>query len=569
MPKIEESQGAVAVATGSADNIPSELLKSQLLEGWRALKGVTVLHGFSYLAASQEAAGRVIAIVDGTFNRQVFKAVLEEAQKAGAKSEKVQVYCEIATYTGRGIDVTKFDDIGMSNLDRKRQSIDDLRAVVLGQIGNTEVFDACSTDEEKRQFVEEYMAEVMSSDESRKMLENEDAAMVDGRPSAAAEKLRVDHWEIRRRDGSLDSAGYAGRDQAKGALDELDSGASEPLSYYVENSKTGERIISFSGKTQLIMLDKSEADFFAELDREAGRPVNKEVTLDSLKADLEHAHLHLEGRLGDAQARLRSEFAPGSDVPEYRMAEGIRLRTQVDHLNWALEMLPGLWEPPVMRVQQRSAMPVESLSKSVHEARDLFQKRIVEVTSALAKGDLSLAQFPRVGEDALTELTASVAVLHQVLQTVPNPIKVEADLTLKAPSGGAAADVAKPLFLKPSGRFITDGEGRKVAEMLQPGDSPVEQEAIKGRMVRSFNVLPALVGVLLRADNEGALWQALHNEGITDAYDVALSEAVKALGDDGVATVAHRYELDPEVVRAKVEGSEQVSSSEPSPSPGM
>jgi hypothetical protein len=109
------------------------------------------------------------------------------------------------------------------------------------------------------------------------------------------------------------------------------------------------------------------------------------------------------------------------------------------------------------------------------------------------------------------------------------------------------------LMLLPSGRFITDEQGRKIAEMFQPGDSPAEREAIKSRILGSFNALPSLVGVLLRADKEGALWQALYNEGITDAYDAALSEAVKALGDEGIATVAHLYELDAEVIRAKID----------------
>ncbi|WP_321820887.1 MULTISPECIES: hypothetical protein [unclassified Burkholderia] len=43
---------------------------------------------------------------------------------------------------------------------------------------------------------------------------------------------------------------------------------------------------------------------------------------------------------------------------------------------------------------------------------------------------------------------------------------------------------AKAMTLVPSGRFITDNEGRKVAEMYQPGDSPAETEAIKRRIVR-------------------------------------------------------------------------------------
>jgi hypothetical protein len=119
----------------------------------------------------------------------------------------------------------------------------------------------------------------------------------------------------------------------------------------------------------------------------------------------------------------------------------------------------------------------------------------------------------------------------------------------------------KALTLIPSGRFITDQDGRKVAELFQPGDSPAEREAIKRRIVSSFNALPDLVGVLLRADKEGALWQALCNAGITDKYDGALSDAVKALGDVGIADVAHRYQLDLEAIRAKLVVEKQVHSS--------
>lgn len=109
------------------------------------------------------------------------------------------------------------------------------------------------------------------------------------------------------------------------------------------------------------------------------------------------------------------------------------------------------------------------------------------------------------------------------------------------------------LRLASSGRFIVDQDRRKVAEMYQPGDSPAEMEAIKRRIVGSFNALPDLVGVLMRADKEGGLWQALCNEGITDSYDAALASAVKALGEAGIVEVALRAEIDPDRVRAKAE----------------
>jgi hypothetical protein len=103
----------------STDNVPSDLLKSQILDGWKAVSNVTALSGHRFLAASQERFGRVIVVVDGTFDRSVCKAVKEEAQRAGVKSEKMHIYCEIATYTGAGIVITKFEDVGISTLDRK------------------------------------------------------------------------------------------------------------------------------------------------------------------------------------------------------------------------------------------------------------------------------------------------------------------------------------------------------------------------------------------------------------------------------------------------------------------
>ncbi|CAB3753991.1 hypothetical protein [Paraburkholderia humisilvae] len=135
-----------------------------------------------------------------------------------------------------------------------------------------------------------------------------------------------------------------------------------------------------------------------------------------------------------------------------------------------------------------------------------------------------------------------------------------------APPGGLKLSDSKAIALFPSGRFITDGDHRKVAEMFQPGDSPLEMEMIKRRIVGSFNALPGLVGVLMRADKESALWQAISKEGIADSYAIALSEAVIALGDSGIAEVAHRYELDPDAICAKQGVEVLVDSTSASPS---
>ncbi|WP_186214891.1 hypothetical protein [Burkholderia gladioli] len=269
--------------------------------------------------------------------------------------------------------------------------------------------------------------------------------------------------------------------------------------------------------------------------------------VDSLIGKLSRAHLKLSKRYREANSRLCSEIKAGQSVPEERVLECIRLRTRVDRLFWAMEMLPG-GQPPMSSKQGATRISDDTLSKEISEARDLFRLRIADITAALTKGDLSLAQFPRVGEEAVSELTEAISVLREILQIVPDP--EEHSQPQKPASSGV--NVATPLTLVPHGRFIRDGQNRMIAEMFQPGDSVAEQEAIKRRIVRSFNTLPDLIGVLLRADKEDAISTALYNEGITDAYDVALAEAVSALGDDGIAVVAQRYELDPEAIRRKI-----------------
>ncbi|MBA9859201.1 hypothetical protein [Ralstonia insidiosa] len=92
------------------DRVPSALLKRKVLEIWDSMKGLSLHDGYRFLAASHTKAGRVIAVVDGLFNRDVYKALIAETQDAGVAADNVYVYCEIGTYTGPGIEIVKFDD---------------------------------------------------------------------------------------------------------------------------------------------------------------------------------------------------------------------------------------------------------------------------------------------------------------------------------------------------------------------------------------------------------------------------------------------------------------------------
>ncbi|MBR8426166.1 hypothetical protein [Burkholderia cenocepacia] len=149
-------------------------------------------------------------------------------------------------------------------------------------------------------------------------------------------------------------------------------------------------------------------------DKEARR----DPTMD-IRSALTKVRSHLEDRMGDVQAKLRSDFSRHQEIPAREVLRGIRLRTEEANLAWALEMLPDPSSPPVRLGQSSEMSDSELTERSVGEAREIFQKRIDEVLPALATGDLSLAQFPRVGADARAELETTVAVLNRVLQLTP------------------------------------------------------------------------------------------------------------------------------------------------------
>lgn len=68
----------------------------------------------------------------------------------------------------------------------------------------------------------------------------------------------------------------------------------------------------------------------------------------------------------------------------------------------------------------------------------------------------------------------------------------------------------------------------------------------------ALSALLTLAGVLLRADQDRAIRDAIHNEGMDDSYCSALFHALSALGDDGLSELAHTYELDLEFVRSQM-----------------
>lgn len=108
----EQLDGARAASRVAAlqDRVPTALLKSKVVRGWDGMKGLTLHDGYRFLVASQAASCRAIAVVDGLFNRDIYKALIAETQDARIAADKVLVYCEVGSYAGPGIEIVKFDD---------------------------------------------------------------------------------------------------------------------------------------------------------------------------------------------------------------------------------------------------------------------------------------------------------------------------------------------------------------------------------------------------------------------------------------------------------------------------
>lgn len=68
---------------------------------------------------------------------------------------------------------------------------------------------------------------------------------------------------------------------------------------------------------------------------------------------------------------------------------------------------------------------LEQLSAEFKMAHDLFEDRFAKLNADLANGDLSGAQFPRVGAEAAIELTTRQSQMQWVLEMLPNPARFQ------------------------------------------------------------------------------------------------------------------------------------------------
>lgn len=88
-------------------------LKDRVLTLVYEASGIRKVSGYKHLAAIHRTTGVGIFVVDGNFTREVFREAIAEAKAAGARTERMYAYGRLGVYSGRAIDFTKFEEIGL------------------------------------------------------------------------------------------------------------------------------------------------------------------------------------------------------------------------------------------------------------------------------------------------------------------------------------------------------------------------------------------------------------------------------------------------------------------------
>lgn len=101
----------------------SEVLPSKVVAGLRdqvlcrlnaySKQPIEVIDGYVMLVGREPSTNRGIFIVPGNFGREDFKTACAENKAAGLNSHEICVFGQTATYSGRGIDFTKFEALGL------------------------------------------------------------------------------------------------------------------------------------------------------------------------------------------------------------------------------------------------------------------------------------------------------------------------------------------------------------------------------------------------------------------------------------------------------------------------
>lgn len=111
-PEEEAQEAAPSKPEPPVSSPASEAMKAVALRDW---PNIDRTDGDGYIGAVVKKTGVPVALVDGTLNRPTYKAIIAEAKDRGMSTEKVTVFCHLATYSGRGIDVVQYVDVAGFN----------------------------------------------------------------------------------------------------------------------------------------------------------------------------------------------------------------------------------------------------------------------------------------------------------------------------------------------------------------------------------------------------------------------------------------------------------------------
>lgn len=76
--------------------------------------------GAGYIVAIEPKTKRALAVVDGDFGRAEFKAVYAEIAEANLASDSIIVVANTATYSGRSIHFSKFENLGLNRVEESK-----------------------------------------------------------------------------------------------------------------------------------------------------------------------------------------------------------------------------------------------------------------------------------------------------------------------------------------------------------------------------------------------------------------------------------------------------------------
>jgi hypothetical protein len=160
----------------------------------------------------------------------------------------------------------------------------------------------------------------------------------------------------------------------------------------------------------------------------------------------------------EAQVGLRKGDFSSAQFPRTGVLAGIEIHTRASVTLWALEMLPSENAAPVRIGEAALPLDIGKLQSDVRGARDLFERALAENRQALRDGDMSIASFPRIGDDAKVELETRVSVLTWVLEMVPTPPEIPREDESVGHSPGLRED-HEAAAMDDEGQFVPAPQG--------------------------------------------------------------------------------------------------------------